>query len=66
MNVANTHKCPAKACSVQVPLEVLACKRHWFALPPALRHSISRTWRQGELEAWAEWRKHAVAILNGA
>lgn len=59
-----THTCPAEGCDEVVPFDVLACKKHWFELPPQLRKGISRAWSSGNLTRWAELRAAAVAFLS--
>lgn len=59
------HKCPADGCTTEVPFDILACKVHWFQLPEPLRRSISRHWRNSELDDWAHARAQAVRILSG-
>lgn len=39
------HRCIAPECKVQVPLAVLCCQPHWFALPANLRSQIVRAWQ---------------------
>jgi hypothetical protein len=36
----STHECPAPDCEEQVPFSLLACKGHWFRIPPALRSRL--------------------------
>lgn len=45
----DTHKCPAASCSRQIPFEQMACRPHWFSLPPELRKRVSKAWRSGDL-----------------
>lgn len=59
------HGCPAQGCSNTVPREMLACRSHWFSLPPDLRGRISETWRNGDTAAWLKARDEAVALLGG-
>lgn len=58
------HECPAKGCDQLVPYSELACRRHWFQLPPQLRQRIGRAWRRaqkGDVDAGAE---HTAAITE--
>lgn len=63
--MSETHECPTNGCGAQLPYSVLACKRHWFMLPPPLRAEINRTWRSGDLPAYLAAREAAEAFLNG-
>lgn len=58
------HPCPKAGCSQRLPFEILACKPHWFALPPRLRNSITRSWASGDIERYMKHRDEAVAVLN--
>jgi hypothetical protein len=40
-----THKCPARPCPLPVPDRLLACPKHWFQLPSAVRQEIHVTAR---------------------
>lgn len=42
-----THQCPKRGCRVQVPYEQLACKRHWYELPKAIRDAVNKAFRRG-------------------
>jgi hypothetical protein len=42
-----THECPGPGCEAQVPYEVLACSRHWYQVPKALRTAVYRAWANG-------------------
>lgn len=62
--VQTSHPCPSAGCERLVPFDMLACKVHWYELPMTLRRAIAGTWREGDLEAWAGWRRLAVGILD--
>lgn len=38
--------CDHPSCTIGVSLDTLACKKHWFELPAALRAQVWRTWRK--------------------
>lgn len=40
-----THKCPGPGCAEQVPTELLACRKHWFAIPGSLRAAVWASFR---------------------
>ena len=46
------HHCHATGCRVAVPPEMFMCRRHWFALPAAMRNDIYRTYRPGQCDDW--------------
>ena len=64
-NPDDKHDCPKEGCGARIDFEVMACKRHWFSLPPALRSSVGRAWRSGDLDAVLAVRSEVVAFLNG-
>lgn len=35
-----SHQCHHPTCTLEVPPKMLACKRHWFALPKELQNAI--------------------------
>jgi hypothetical protein len=39
------HRCAAPGCTVEVPGYMLACARHWRALPEPLQSRIRRAWQ---------------------
>jgi hypothetical protein len=43
--VSDTHECPVDGCDVQVGLDHLMCREHWFLVPKVLRHQVWRAWR---------------------
>ena len=53
------HICPGPGCEAQVPYEMLACSRHWYQVPRALRNAVYVTWRRG---AGAGSAAHLAAI----
>lgn len=64
MAEVTVHTCPALGCMVEVPLDLLACKAHWFTLPKALRREITEAWKVGELARWAACRQTALDLLT--
>ena len=59
-----THPCPKLGCGRRVPFSRLACQRHWYELPLALRNEIGKAWRRGDLDRHLTLRAQASAILN--
>jgi hypothetical protein len=47
------NKCPADGCTKKIARELAFCKDHWFALPPATRDEIWKTYRASEWNAWS-------------
>lgn len=39
---ASRHHCPAPDCGREVPSSQLACRDHWYAIPPDLRTRLTR------------------------
>lgn len=64
-DVDTTHECPAPGCEERLPFETFACRSHWYAIPKALRDSLWRAWRRGDLEAHSQIREDCVAFLEG-
>lgn len=57
------HDCPAAGCPRRIPFEQMACRLHWFALPPDLRRRVGRAWRSGDTSAILAVRREVVATL---
>jgi hypothetical protein len=53
------HPCPGPACIERVPWDKLACPRHWFQVPMAVRRAVSRAWDHG---AGAGSPEHSAAM----
>jgi hypothetical protein len=47
----STHKCPGPECDIQVDHDLLACPRHWYQVPKAIRSEVYAAW-------WALQRAH--------
>lgn len=47
------HQCPAADCRASVPLDQLACRKHWRQLPAQLRDAV-----------WAAWRQHGMGSVE--
>lgn len=43
-----THTCHAHGCTVRISPRLFACRRHWFALRPALQRAIWAEYRFGQ------------------
>lgn len=42
------HECHWPGCAAQVPPAMWGCKKHWYALPQAMRARIWRAYRPGQ------------------
>jgi hypothetical protein len=42
------HRCHAIKCTVEVPLKLLMCKKHWAMVPPQLKADIWTHYRPGQ------------------
>lgn len=42
------HECHWPGCEAKVPPAMWGCRKHWFALPKALRDKVWRTYRPGQ------------------
>jgi hypothetical protein len=64
-----SHTCHATNCAVRTSPEMFMCKRHWFALPKAMRDRIWATYRPGQCDDWnitkgyADAAREAVTFL---
>lgn len=60
----SSHQCPAPGCTRLVPTHRLACKSHWFSLPPRLRLRLGRAYKAGDATAHLGLMVEAVALLH--
>lgn len=44
------HHCHATDCQIEVPPEMLMCKRHWFMVPYMIRTRVWRAYRHGQCD----------------
>jgi len=42
------HRCPGPDCTQDVPYDMLACSRHWYQVPKAIRAAVWRAWDRGK------------------
>ena len=57
------HVCHWPGCERQVPPAMWGCRQHWFALPPALRSRIWKTFRPGQEVNAIPSREYLAAAL---
>lgn len=63
------HHCHAIGCPIEVPPEMLMCKKHWFMVPKAIRNAVWKTYRPGQCddmrpsEEWFEAAKMAIEAV---
>jgi hypothetical protein len=61
------HVCHAVGCKVEVPPEMLMCRRHWFMVSPLWRGRVWKTYRPGQCDdmnpslRWLAAATHAQA-----
>lgn len=60
----DSHPCPARGCEKQVSIDQLACRPHWFSLPPELRRRVGRAWRAIQNGDHTAIRAHAAAAAE--
>lgn len=64
-----THTCHARDCEAAVPPRLFMCRRHWRALPKAMRAAIWATYRPGQegdkrpSQAYLENAKAAIGFI---
>lgn len=63
--MSGQHPCPAPNCPQLVQDSMLACRRHWFELPSALREGIWRAHRAGDRAKYRELVRQAEAVWRG-
>lgn len=59
-------RCRAEGCDVEVPSELLMCRRHWFMVPAELRRRVQAAYRPGQCgtrRVSDEWRLAARAAV---
>lgn len=59
-----THKCPKRGCDLQVRQDQLACTRHWYSVPKALRDEVNRAYRRGTPDEHRAAMAAAVESMN--
>ncbi len=42
------HTCPGPECGKEIPYDMLACSRHWYQVPKAIRAAVYRAWNNGQ------------------
>jgi hypothetical protein len=57
------HTCHWPGCGHEIPASLFMCKKHWFALPRALRQEIWRTYRSGQEVTKDPSREYMAAAL---
>jgi hypothetical protein len=57
------HGCHWPGCPEQVPPAMWGCRKHWFALPVALRNKVWATYRAGQEETMTPSREY-VAVAR--
>lgn len=58
ITLPTTHVCPGAGCERVLPVHLLACPPHWWALPGHLRHAVTTAWRNRKTDP----RAHVVAV----
>lgn len=58
------HDCPGPACQARLPVQILACRRHWGQVPKDLQRAVYRAWRSGDAAAHAKARAAAAAQMK--
>lgn len=63
-NPDDTHECPGPGCKKRVPREMLACRRHWYQVAPAVRAAVWRAWRAGNTADHAHAMRLAIRQMQ--
>lgn len=65
------HTCHARGCEVEVPPEMLMCRRHWFQVPVGIRRRVWAAYRLGQCDldpmpsrAWVDAATEAVNAVG--
>jgi hypothetical protein len=61
---ANTHRCPADGCVVDVPFHMLACAPHWRLVSSSTKREVYSAWQYGTVERHTVARALAVEEMN--
>jgi hypothetical protein len=56
--------CHAIDCPLQVPVEMLMCRRHWFMVPKPLRDEVWAAYRAGDGTAWQAAADGAAEVVR--
>lgn len=65
--IDDTHECPKDGCHARVPFHRLACRPHWYQIPPGFRLAVWDAYRRhgiGSAQHGAAIRA-AIGALNG-
>lgn len=62
--MAPTHTCPAPGCNVQVPQSQLACRPHWYSIPPEIRSRVWSGYRSNDTTRHNQAMADAIAFLK--
>jgi hypothetical protein len=60
--VRGRHECAAPGCRALVPLQMLMCRHHWFALPRHLRAQVWATYRKGQEVTGGHAAEYVAAV----
>jgi hypothetical protein len=55
------NKCAHPHCQALKPVNLYACKAHWYSLPEAIRHDLNRCHMRQTKPAWLKAHKKAQA-----
>lgn len=58
------HKCPAPGCTAEVPRSQLACRPHWYSIPPEIRSRVWSGYRSRDTVKHAQAMRDAISFLN--
>ena len=53
------HECPGPGCEEQVDVTQLACRRHWYQVPKAIRNAV---WREYQQAPGSPAHRHAMDL----
>lgn len=62
-----SHHCHARNCGIQVPPEMLMCRKHWFTVPKKIRDDVWTHYRRGQCndkQFTDEWLRAADAAIG--
>ncbi len=63
------HFCHAIGCKIEVPPEMLMCRRHWYMVPKSIRDRVWAAYRPGQCddkepsETWHEAADTAIRTV---
>lgn len=59
-----THECPAPGCTERVARAQLACRPHWYSIPPEIRSRVWSGFRSSDAARHNQAMADAISFLR--